>query len=530
MTSAVAVLGPSDFAFDAGSESIFHWSFYTQPPSRRTSKLSKLTSPTKESSPPLLDLFGLAPKYITEDEDEPSSSDSEESDADPDWAKSETINRTNQTYEFEKQHYDLADLKVVLKTNNKMYCFLVASHALCMASKVWKRIIHPNGFRELEYEPRGPDGASIKVIRLEDDVANTLDIIFNIIHLETDSIPKKLSFRRLRQMAIICDKYECAKALGPWPEMWMQEHLANATTPGFEDWLFIAKVLDPTQMKAKEITKSLVMETSSKSVCGTYIKRFTSTPTSEKEFEVNLELMPDSIKDYVVKERARAVRKITNMLRQFVRELSRVAFDDQQPGYNVAIPLSYCPTCSDIAVGSLIRSLKRLLLWPLLHGDGRAEWHGSLGALIAQVECLHMTTLIHKTSSHPVVPARVSSSTATGGRASFSASHNRMSSASTIGSSTFIGPASNCKPLPEEKFKITREARSTRPNKTLDYGYATNIDGLKYEFPAYHKDSYHPAYVPCTLAFGLGTLITRCRKVVEKLSAAGYQESIDISE
>ncbi|KAF3910747.1 hypothetical protein ABW21_db0209788 [Orbilia brochopaga] len=464
MTSTALGLGPSDFALDSGSESRFECIYYKQP-SRRASETSQTNRGTRETAN-----TSKPSSRETTGEDIRDDSNSEGSD----------VGSSTQEFRSETQYYDLADLKVILSYNGEQYCFLVASHALCMASKVWKRIIHPNGFRELETEPHGSDGATIKVIRLEDDAANTLDMVFSIIHLRTESIPKNLSFRRLRQLAIICDKYECGKALGPWPGMWMQEHIANAMAPGFEDWLFIAKVLDPTQMRAKEISRNLVLEAGSKSICGSYMKRYATS--SETQFEVNLDLMPDKIK-----ERAHALRKVIKMLRQFVGELSCVSFNDQY--FNLPRPITFCRTCSDIALGSLMRSLKGLFLWPLVHGDKRVEWHGSLQVLVDRIECVHMTTLIHRTSSHPVVPARVSSFTATGRRAS-SISHKRISSTSTISNMPFIGP-SNCNPPVEEKLKITREARSDRPNKTLDYGYASVMQDLRYEHPAFHKDSYH---------------------------------------
>ncbi|KAF3913406.1 hypothetical protein ABW20_dc0108814 [Dactylellina cionopaga] len=192
-----------------------------------------------------------------------------------------------------KQYCETPDLKVVLQNGSRTHIFLVLSHALTIASKVWKRIISPGSFKLLDKEPYGRDGEYIKIMNLEDDDPPALDIIFKIIHLQTDKIPFWSSFKLLRNLAIVCDKYECGKVLKPWSHLWMKTYTDKATSARYEDWLFIAKALDPKNMRTTEISRALTLESSSKSECGTYLVR--SCGRYHEDWTVTLELIPDKI-------------------------------------------------------------------------------------------------------------------------------------------------------------------------------------------------------------------------------------------
>ncbi|KAF3192954.1 hypothetical protein TWF225_010821 [Orbilia oligospora] len=294
-------------------------------------------------------------------------------------------------------YYEAADLKVVLKNESGNFSFLVSSHALSIASKVWKLIINPRGTKELDIENLVPYGA-VKIMKLEDDDALALDVIFQIIHLRTDETPAEISFGLLRKIAIVSDKYECGKVLNPWPKLWMRPYENQATSPLYEDWVFIAKAFNSKNTKAKAISKELILEISSKSQCDNYFWRMipTSTDTASPKVEIHLKHLPDGFLVYVMRERLRAIKTIVTMLRQFTSDIVSAR---KPQGISGA---SYCKeACSDVAVGSLIRNLKLAGLWPLLSSGTPHEWHGSVRALVKKIEGLKMTTVIETPDPKP---------------------------------------------------------------------------------------------------------------------------------
>lgn len=178
---------------------------------------------------------------------------------------------------------------VRLRTKDDEYRYLVSSHTLSIASKIWKKITNPAGFKSLETESWNE--VTVKVMHLEDDDWKALEIIFNVIHLQIDRIPSKVSFDLLRKIAVVCDKYECGKVLRPWSGIWMKEFYAKATEATYEDWLFIARVLEPKAMRVKDVTRELILQASSKSACGTYFVR--RPKAGDKRHEINVQLIPD---------------------------------------------------------------------------------------------------------------------------------------------------------------------------------------------------------------------------------------------
>ncbi|KAF3910687.1 hypothetical protein ABW21_db0207147 [Orbilia brochopaga] len=133
--------------------------------------------------------------------------------------------------------------------NSQTYLFLVACVPLRLASPVWDRMLKPNnGFKPLPETMI--NGMSMRVLKLYDDDISSLGWIFNIIHFQTDQVPKELSYENLLAVTILCDKYNLQNAVTPWAEGWIKFLLPDTTETwrvegdafkyGIEDWLFIA--------------------------------------------------------------------------------------------------------------------------------------------------------------------------------------------------------------------------------------------------------------------------------------------------
>ncbi|KAF3208316.1 hypothetical protein TWF106_008110 [Orbilia oligospora] len=468
-------------------------------------------------------------------------------------------------------YYEAADLKVVLKNESGNFSFLVSSHALSISSKVWKLIIHPRGTKELDTENLVPYGA-VKIMKLEDDDALTLDVIFQIIHLQTDEIPAEISFGLLRKIAIVSDKYECGKVLNPWPKLWMKPYENRATAPLFEDWIFIAKALNSKNTKAKAISKELILEVSSKSQCDNYFWRMipTSTDPVSSKVEIHLKHLPDGLLVYVMRERLRAIKAIVTMLRQFTSDISSA----KKP---LSISsASYCKdACSDVAVGSLIRNLKLAGLWPLLSSATPHEWHGSVRTLVKKIEGLKMTTVIETPDPKPEPSTSLGARTAPSnniftnpragslfGTATTVANNNPVNLfASTATSSPSTGSSlfgsTNPMPPATSNAPFGRAATNAPTASSSLFGsgggvLTPTISGASsstltaagpaiastslaehkkntlsfYEYPAFTTTSYTSGHKPCHKAFALGDLITKCQRIIKDISAGGYDEGV----
>ncbi|RVD83686.1 uncharacterized protein DFL_005465 [Arthrobotrys flagrans] len=425
-----------------------------------------------------------------DDDDDDDEEEEEEDDDDDDEDEAERIYKKQALLRISNgnptEYYGSTDLKVVLKNEHGSFSFLVSSHVLSIASKVWRRIINPGRLKPLEGEVLSGYG-SVQIMTLEDDDALALDLIFQILHLQADKIPDEISFKLLRNIAIVSDKYECGRALNPWPKLWMEPYEHLATTCGYEDWIFIAKALQPKNAKVKEVSRTLVLEASSKSQCGEYFWRKVSIYSSG--IEVDLKHLPDGVLAYVTRERSKTIQTMVTMLRQFVSDLVNTS------QYTRGSTCCNNEACCDIAVGSLIRNLKRRGLWPLLSSDTPHEWHGSVRDLATSIKKLKMTTLVKGPLLRPSSPG-----TAT----------------NTVSSRGFSR-------APTKRLHIkssTERKRDAREDVTT----IIYCNSPRYEHPAFENISYTGEYIPCASAFALGALITKCREIVIDISAGGYEE------
>ncbi|KAF8243461.1 hypothetical protein K440DRAFT_664086 [Wilcoxina mikolae CBS 423.85] len=121
--------------------------------------------------------------------------------------------------------------------------FTVVSHILCIASPVFRAMLgRHSSFRERrEFEMQ--DESFLFVLELpEEESVEAMEIMLNAIHLQNDKVPTIISFNKLVQIAVICDKYDMSKAVHPQVSFWMQQNERLALLDNYEDWLFISWV------------------------------------------------------------------------------------------------------------------------------------------------------------------------------------------------------------------------------------------------------------------------------------------------
>ncbi|KAF3910579.1 hypothetical protein ABW21_db0202797 [Orbilia brochopaga] len=129
---------------------------------------------------------------------------------------------------------------------------LVTSGSVANASPVWRELVDQDGAnpRDTVTAP-APSGLKILVISSlteseDSDYIKAFLILFNIMHLQMDKVPKTVTYDKLRYIAIICQKYECASLVLPWLDGWVKGVLSNekhkAHEARSEGWLKIAEV------------------------------------------------------------------------------------------------------------------------------------------------------------------------------------------------------------------------------------------------------------------------------------------------
>ncbi len=141
---------------------------------------------------------------------------------------------------------------------NGHIAYVVSSHALCLASPVWKKIIHPP-FQKLSCAESHEDGLRSKQIDLHEDNKEALLHLLNIAHLQFNKVPTQLPFKSILDIAVLCDKYDCVGLVKPWLPLWLVDEETQYKEPDHEEWLFVAWVFG-REKTFIELARKLVIE------------------------------------------------------------------------------------------------------------------------------------------------------------------------------------------------------------------------------------------------------------------------------
>lgn len=69
---------------------------------------------------------------------------------------------------------------------------------------------------------------------------DTLLTVLNVIHHNGYSVPKKVDFEELLDIAQLSEEYGHYRVLYLWAKLWMEKLKDLALREGYEDWIFIA--------------------------------------------------------------------------------------------------------------------------------------------------------------------------------------------------------------------------------------------------------------------------------------------------
>lgn len=128
------------------------------------------------------------------------------------------------------------DLTVQVGENEHQKAFIVSSKAMCLASRVWSKMLEPTGRCEQ------------KRVDLTNDDPDALLILLRISHLQFSDVPLHVTYTLLVHLAVLCDKYEKAQILFPWMPPWQADWKPYALKGGYENLFFVAWVFSDLEM------------------------------------------------------------------------------------------------------------------------------------------------------------------------------------------------------------------------------------------------------------------------------------------
>jgi hypothetical protein len=91
------------------------------------------------------------------------------------------------------------------------------------------------------------------------DDLDAIILLLRITHLQFKSIPNKLFYRQLLQIAILWDQYSCASLVAPWLQSWLSSEKSELKEGRKEGWIFISWVFGRESI-FEEVVKKLVFE------------------------------------------------------------------------------------------------------------------------------------------------------------------------------------------------------------------------------------------------------------------------------
>jgi hypothetical protein len=131
---------------------------------------------------------------------------------------------------------------------------LISSKVLSLASPVFAAMLSPP-FKE---GSSLSSGHGCEILLPEDD-PGAMALLCSCLHFRTDQIPTVLEFPLLKALAILCDKYDCTKAISAWIVLWLRRWETDTCEEGFEELLFVVYALDCAAAFA-EISRRAILE------------------------------------------------------------------------------------------------------------------------------------------------------------------------------------------------------------------------------------------------------------------------------
>ncbi|KAF3210910.1 hypothetical protein TWF192_000063 [Orbilia oligospora] len=206
--------------------------------------------------------------------------------------------------------------------------------------------------------------------------SNAMNIILRIIHFHSMDDVFNLTFEEVKKVAILCDRYKWHNVLRPFSRAWLQKYAKKALEPGFEDWLFVAKVFE-CDLWVEDLLLVLAEQCGKPSPRGGFIHR--------KGVVVPTALWPRHHLAKIFARRQEKLDYLVELLNQF-KEF--VKFSAGPSGTTCESEV-----CLNLANGSFNRSVRQCGMGQLIEGMGEWEWEGSVQELREEICDLQFQTL-----------------------------------------------------------------------------------------------------------------------------------------
>jgi len=133
--------------------------------------------------------------------------------------------------------------------------FRVSTAVLRLASSVFSNMFKPS-FHEgqrLLYE-------DCPEFELEDDDAQLMGLLLRILHYRGNPSDYKMSAEKLARLSVLCDKYDCSGALGPWIPAWFRHTMGVENSTYELGFLILAAYMFSDPMEFKAISRTAVLQ------------------------------------------------------------------------------------------------------------------------------------------------------------------------------------------------------------------------------------------------------------------------------
>ena len=112
------------------------------------------------------------------------------------------------------------DLVLLVGSGDDHLRIRASSKVLSLASPVFAALLSPR-FAE-GHSLTAEKGLAPQEISLPEDNPKAMAWICQVLHFRK-RVTEDVSFLLIREIALLCDKYDISQALGPWSELWMQQ-------------------------------------------------------------------------------------------------------------------------------------------------------------------------------------------------------------------------------------------------------------------------------------------------------------------
>ncbi|KAK6352082.1 hypothetical protein TWF730_008913 [Orbilia blumenaviensis] len=280
---------------------------------------------------------------ITSAPSEPSTPTTNTNQNDDDYALNDTV--FTESIEFTKHHN--CTIINENKSIGRISRYLVSEDVLCVSSSVLRlmftvsaapqRSTHQGKTQRGGNSPMGG-----KILRLEGH-PDAIEIILGIIHFCPPSGLENITFGSLTRLASVVERYQWKDALQPWSNIWIKKFQKHALSPGYENWLYVAKVF----CGDREVDRLVNRLADECGTCGINILRYNEDGTKT----LPTELWPKELKYRILGLRERRLNHLNFCLTLLLAVFNYTSSLD---------PLDHLcsnKACLDLAYGSLLRSM-----------------------------------------------------------------------------------------------------------------------------------------------------------------------------